>query len=178
MQDNDLILFCKRGDKASQKKFFLRHSPLLFNVSLRYARSREDAEDVLQEAWVSIFNSLEQYNESGNLIAWMKKIVINKALRNRSNNWFNTDLVEVMDLSDKISNPTIWNELENEEVLKVIDRLPIGYSEVFKLYIIEGFKHAEIADMMGIEESTSRSKLTIARRKLRELILGTSKINH
>ncbi len=176
MQDIDLILLCKEGNVGAQKMLFMRHSPLLFNVALRYTRSKEDAEDALQESWVNIFNSLDTYKEEGKLIAWMKKIVINKSLRNSNNSWFNTELMEVMDLEVSGEEPMVLQDLESEEILKVINRLPDGYSQIFKLNVIDGYKHAEIAEIMGIGESTSRSKLTIARTKLKDLILGTSKI--
>ena len=170
MVDSDLLSRCTKGDRVAQKKLFLLYSPTLYSVARRYAVSKEDAEDTLQEAWVNIFSKLHTYTEQGCFVPWMKKIVINKALRNRESKWVRVDMT-IDDVSiNHSTSPQILKDFELEEVNKLIDSLPDGYREIFKMRVIDELKHKDIANIMGIEESTSRAKMTIARRKLQKLI--------
>lgn len=154
----------------------MQHSPFLFNVAVRYSGNRHDAEDNLQEAWINIFKNLHQYKEDGKLHAWMKRIVINVALGLKRKKWSSVVLVEHDVGLDQEVQPTVIKEMEVKDMMEYIFQLPPGYQEIFKLYVIDEFKHQEIADMMGIEASTSRAKLTIARRKLKTIINTTSKL--
>jgi RNA polymerase sigma-70 factor (ECF subfamily) len=170
MTEEKLIANCIKGDAQSQRLFFDQYTPTLFAVAIRYARSREDAEDVLQESWVKIFNALSTYENKGKLHSWMKTIVINTALRSNQKAYFKNEKNGFDAMIEESVDPDIIESMNYHEIRALVDKLPDGYAEVFKLAIIDDFKHKEIADLLGIAESTSRVKLTIARKKMQILV--------
>jgi RNA polymerase sigma-70 factor (ECF subfamily) len=170
MTETQLINKCIKGDSNSQKSLFEKYTPMLFMVSLRYARSREDAEDALQESWVKIFNSLESYQSRGKFEAWMKTIVINTALRNGSKAYFKNEKNGFEYLVEEEIEPSVVAEMSYNEIMEMVNQLPDGYAQVFKLAVIDDFKHKEIAALLNIAESTSRVKLTLAKRKLQKMV--------
>jgi RNA polymerase sigma factor (sigma-70 family) len=140
-------------------------------VCRRYASQATPAEDLLQEAFIKIFRSIGQYNaERGAIEGWMKRIVINLAItewrKAYRNTWVQSDL-EMLQVPELTQTD---QHLHEEDLLKMIDRLPAGYRVVFNLFAVEGYSHHEIAQELGITESTSRSQLTHARRFLRNLL--------
>lgn len=145
-------------------------------ICLRYAHDPMEAEDMMQEGFVSIFSSLSQFKSDGVLRAWMRRIMVNAALtvlrRKR------ISLVEVEDVFiENISIDTYsYAHLAEEDLMKLINALPDGYKLVFNLHIIEGYSHEEIAAMLGIQPSSSRSQLVKARKMLQQQILELQKI--
>ena len=152
------------------------YSPFLYNVSRRYTKNTQDAEDALQDAWINIFRNLDQYKEEGRLEAWMKRIVINAALSMYRKKWSSVVLTEESFELEKAFDPCIIKTLEVEDMMRYIKQLPSGYQEIFTLYVIDEFKHEEIGEMLGIGPSTSRAKLSIARKKLKAIIQSSNKI--
>ena len=143
----------------------------MYNVGYRITGSEEDAEDVLQEAFINAFKNIGSYRGDATFGAWLKRIVVNKAINALSKrkhesipddeNWDIADDETVVDYGD---------ELTIERIRKGIEQLPDGYRSVISLYLLEGYDHQEIAEIMGITESTSKSQLNRAKSKLRELI--------
>ncbi len=175
MNESKLIKNCIAGDSASQRELFDRYTAVLYKISLRYCRSAEDAKDVLQEAWIKIFNGLANYRHDGKFESWMKTIVVNTAIRNYKRLYFKNERYSYEDVTEESVDSSVIDKLEVEEVLGLVNRLPSGYSEVFKLAIIDDYKHKDIAKILGIAESTSRVKLTIARRKIKEMVIEMNK---
>ncbi|HPK10887.1 MAG TPA: RNA polymerase sigma factor [Saprospiraceae bacterium] len=175
MDSKMLIKNAMKGDSRSQRLLFDSYSPMLFSVCMRYCKSREEAEDALQDAWIKIFNSLEQYESRGKFEAWLRTIAINTSIRRRQKLYFVNEKNGYEILPDYYENADILESMHADEILSMIDRLPDGYAEVFKLFVIDDFKHKEIAEIMGISESTSRVKLTMARRKLQKMIINLDK---
>ena len=142
-------------------------------VCLRYASGKQDAEDILQEAFVIIFRSLHQYRGEGALDQWMKRIVINCALR-----WIEKKKIRFSNISSYEATDVTLNDadalssLSEEELLLLICELPNGYRIVFNLYVMEGYSHSEIAEMLNIKPVTSRSQLLQAKRWLQQKILS------
>jgi RNA polymerase sigma factor (sigma-70 family) len=169
----DLIARCKSGDREAHYKLYKLYSRAMFNVSFRITGSEEDAEDALQEAFISAFRSLESYRGDAAFGAWLKRIVINKAINAvkkkkhelipEDENW---DVAEPTELTE------YKEELTVDRVKAAIAKLPDGYRTVLTLYLLEGYDHQEIAEIMGISESTSKSQLNRAKGKLRELLKG------
>ncbi len=147
----------------------------MFNVSRRYTTSREIAEDVLQEAWLKIFNGLQTYQHNNKLEAWLKTIVIHTALRNNTKSYFKFELNGFEVMNEAEVDPNIISEMNYTSIIQLIDQLPPGYAEVFKLAILDDYNHKEIAEMMNIAESTSRVKLSEARKRMQKLVVENDK---
>ena len=177
MTEKKLIESCINGDRKSQKDLFDRFAGKMFSLCKRYARNVQESEDMLQEAFVKVFNSLDKYSYKGSFEGWIRRIVVNTCLRYLEKDkisFENFDLVEYS-ASNVIQSSAIDN-LAEEELLNLIAKLPDGYKMVFNLYVIEGYSHKEIAEMIGIGESTSRSQLVKARKLLKDLLIQHNEI--
>lgn len=148
----------------------------MYAVCLRYARSSSDASDMLQEGFVKVFTKLEQFHFQGSFEGWIRRIMINTALRTYQRQRFNQETTGYENLPEMPVEPDAISALSEAELLKLIAKLPDGYRMVFNMVAIEGFSHAEAADLLGIQESTSRSQLTKARRWLSEQVLLLQKV--
>ena len=145
-------------------------------VSIRYSRDAESAKDILQESFIKILRALPNYEEQGNFEAWMKRIVINTALKFFNKSSFKNELYTIDDTPEQPVKPEVYSNMAVEELMEVINQLPEAYRTIFNLHAIEGFSHREIGEMLGIEESTSRSQLTRARGMLRKFLSKHEKI--
>lgn len=166
--DTEIMAGCMRGERLSQRALYDRYADRLFSVAIRYVKHIETAEDVLAEAWLKIFTKLDTFNAEGSFEGWMKRIVSNEALMHlRKGKLDLAELSEVV-IGTEPSDVRMIDELENEDVLRLLDSLPDGCRAVFNLYEIEGYKHREIAELLGVSINTSKSQLILAKKKLRE----------
>lgn len=140
----------------------------MYAVCLRYARSQSDAADILQEGFVKVYTKLDQFQFNGSFEGWIRRIMINTALRAYQKQRFEFESSGYEHFPDAPVDPDAVASLSEAELLELIGRLPEGYRVVFNLVAIEGYSHAEVAETLGIQESTSRSQLTKARRWLSE----------
>ncbi|MBN1767456.1 MAG: RNA polymerase sigma factor [Prolixibacteraceae bacterium] len=174
MEDLDKIIAdCKAGKKKAQASLYRYYAPKLFGVSLRYSHDRTEAEDILHEAFVRIFEKIGQYKGTGSFEGWMHRIVVNFALENhrKKNRLY---VVEDISTYDNNENSTINHETLNEQhLLQLIQQLPPRYKMVFNLYAIDGYSHKEIAEMLNISEGASKSNLSRARRILQTKVYET-----
>jgi RNA polymerase sigma factor (sigma-70 family) len=158
-------------EPAAQKWLYDRYSPMFFALCRRYLRSREDAEEALVSGLFKVFSQIESYTGTGSFEGWMRRIVVNECLmmlRKTQNLVFpGNDAQLNHEQADTFS---IEAELSAREILELLDQLPNGYRTVFNLYVLEGYKHLEIADMLGISINTSKSQLILAKEKLRNLL--------
>ncbi len=171
MHLTELIQGCIACKPTHQRRLFELYAPMLMTTCRRYATAAQPAEDLLQEAFIKIFHFIHQYDpKRGSFEGWMKRIVINLAVTNwrkhYHQNWSTSDLTNLQ-LADTLQAD---QSLHEEDLLLLIDQLPAGYKVVFNLFAVDGYTHQEIAQELGITESTSRSQLTHARRFLRSLI--------
>jgi len=167
--EQELIEACKRGEGRAQKELFDRYSPKMFGVCKRYMKNREDAEDVLVSALFKVLTNIDQYKSAGSFEGWIRRIVINESLMflRKQHNFKHS--VEISDI-DAPSRIRIVDRLAAQDILDLLDTLPTGYRTVFNLYVLEGYKHREIAEMLDISINTSKSQLILARKRLRELL--------
>lgn len=171
MEIEQLIRNCSRNDRKAQNLLFESYSDRLYVVASRYLSNRFEKEEVLGNAFLKIFHSLPQFRYDGEykFIAWMKRIVINEALMEmrkiKQIPVFSNEFPEIVSASESM------DQLNYEELMRTIELLPEGYKLVFKLFVIEGFNHAEIADLLLISEGTSKSQLHKARIRLQEILL-------
>jgi RNA polymerase sigma factor (sigma-70 family) len=174
--ERELIQGCIREDRQCQQELFVRYAGKMLAVCLRYTRHEMEAEDILQDAFIKVFDNIAKFEFKGSLEGWIRKIAINTALKNYSKKGFKQEQIGMENPPDMAQEPDIYAHLQEEELLRLVSRLPDGYRLVFNLYAIEGYGHKEIAEMLGIQESTSRSQLVKARKMLQLMVVDLQKI--
>jgi len=164
--EDEIISRCLKNDRKAQQVLYDKYAPGLLGMCIRFTGNRAEAEDVLQEAFLKIFLNLDHYRGTSSLAAWMRRIVINTAITLYHRNKKHRNCVDVDDMREKTPGNCDISELEftREEMLKVIMDLPPGYRMVFNLYAMEGYKHKEIAEEMGIDINTSKSQYSRAKK--------------
>ncbi len=171
MSNEELIKNCLKGKPSAQKKLYDLYAPKLMAVCYRYANNHSEAQDMLQDGFVKIFEKLDKYSGLGSFEGWMRRIVVNTALdsiRKNKKRLFHSDIDEVEFQLPR--NDFIEERLCAEDLMKVLHSIPIGYRTVFNLYAIEGYSHKEIAEQLSINVSTSKSQYSRAKALLREKI--------
>lgn len=174
----EIIARCRKMEKKAQRRLYNMYAPLFFGIALRYGQRKQDAEDILQDAFVKIFTRINQYNEKGSFEGWMKKILINTAIshyRLSQKHDYHKDINAVSETSLKNFDLDKDSDFTKEELLNTINSLPDGFRLVFNLYAIEGYKHREIADMLDISTGTSKSQYSRARTLLQFKLLELKK---
>ena len=175
--ENELIRLCKRKNALAQKLLYNTYHSGLLGICLRYGKSRDEAEDILQLGMISIFKNINSYSGKGSFEGWMKRIMVNVAIDNfRKNNkfYYHQDIDEVNGKPYFASE--MPDNLEVKDILGTIQQLPLGYRMVFNLYAIEGYSHKEIAEKLGVSENTSKTQLLKARKSLRKKLLILDKL--
>jgi RNA polymerase sigma-70 factor (ECF subfamily) len=168
MSLHQLIINCKKRDIKSQSEIYHLFAGKLFALCLKYSKTKQSAEDNLQDAFITIFDKIDQYKFKGSFEGWMKRIVINTSLQTyREKNVLN--LVEE-NYPDEVEVEIDEDELSLDFLLKIIQQLPERYRMVFNLYVLDGYSHKEISGMLGIAEGTSKSNLSRARLILKDKI--------
>jgi RNA polymerase sigma factor (sigma-70 family) len=169
LSEEDLINECIMGNRLAEKQLYETYSHSFFGICLRYAKSREEAEDVLLTGFTSIFENLPSYKKEGSFEGWMKRIIINTAISNfRTNNKYyeNTELNEETQNLTQYNDNQTYHKIEAKEIIKLIQQMPEGYQVIFNLHAIEGYKHTEIGKMLEISEGTSKSQYAKAKKWL------------
>ena len=172
MTEELMLQGCLDNLSTAQEALYNRFGPRMLGVCYRYARNREDAEDMLQEGFIKVYSQIHQYKGSGALEGWIRKIVVHTCINILKKNKKFSDSVDLIHASSiHISENNIPSILQAKQVVECIRLLPIGYRTVLNLYAIEGFSHKEISTILEIEESTSRSQYTRARALLEEILI-------
>ena len=169
MDEAALIQGCKKNDRLAQQELYRRYSARLFGVCRRYLGKTPDGEDVLVRGMYKILTHIGSYENRGSFEGWMIRIMVNECLMQLRANLRFGETVEVRDDDAE----TGWSPEDSFSALQIremVDSLPPGYRTVFNLYVIEGYKHREIAEMLGISVNTSKSQLLLAKGKLREML--------
>ncbi len=166
----DLIDGCKTGDQKAQFQIYKLYYKAMYNTSLRIVNDTMEAEDIMQESFLSAFEKIDTYSGTVSFGAWLKRIVINRSLDALSKKKVAfEDIDSLPGLRDDSGEEMVYREevdLKVEEIKKEIEKLPDGYRIILSLYLIEGYDHDEIAEILGISSSTSRSQLSRAKQKL------------
>lgn len=171
--DDQLIQGCINGDRQAQRQLYDTYARRMFGVCLRYTKNREEAEEVLQEGLLKVFNKIGDFKKAGSLESWIKRIIINTSL-----DFYRRDKSRQMETEwrdDLTISVEPMNDLKAKELLKVIQSLPAGFRTVFNLFAVEGYSHSEIASMLNISEGTSKSQYARARQHLMKIINIESK---
>jgi len=176
MTEQAILIGCLQNDASAQRELFNRYSPKMLSVCYRFSQSREDAEDMLQEGFIKIFTQIHTFENRGAFEGWIRRIVVHTCINFlKKNKKFNTSI----DLEHagflEVKEETIPSIMQAKQIIESIRLLPLGYKTVLNLYALEGYSHKEIAEMLDIEESTSRSQYTRAKSML-EMILIKKRI--
>ncbi len=169
-EDRILIEACLKGDSLAQKKLFNKYYALMYAICLRYTNDQDNAKEILQEGFIKVFNSISKFKFEGQLSSWIKRIMVNTAIDKYRKTISNPINLEIENNEPTVSKAEVYANLEKEELLKCIQKLPVGYRTVFNLYVIEGYSHKDIAKELGINEGTSKSQLFKAKQILQEMI--------
>ena len=170
MNEKLLIAGCKRGDPEAYKKLYDLYAPAMMSVCMRYVNNKETAQDLLQEGFITIFTKIGTYSHSGSFAGWIRRIFVTTALQHlRSNDTlrYSMDIEEYTGLADEVDVSAL-ERISTNELMACVAKLPEGYRTVFNMFAIEGYSHSEIAEMLNIQESTSRSQFVRARKMLQK----------
>jgi RNA polymerase sigma factor (sigma-70 family) len=172
MTEELMLAGCLSNNAASQEALYNRFSPRMLGVCYRFAKKREDAEDMLQEGFIKVFSQIHQYRSEGALEGWIRRIVVHTCINVLKKNKKFSDSIDITFASEiGIKEDSIPSIMQAKEVVECIRLLPIGYRTVLNLYAIEGYSHREIGTMLDIEESTSRSQYTRAKAMLEDVLV-------
>ncbi len=171
--DNAFIEKLKSRDKKAQEVFYQQLAPKMYGICLRFAGNTEEANDILQEGFIRVFNHLKDFREEGSLEGWVRRTIINTAInfyKKRIKQGKKTELENVREKTD--GKQYIIEKMAADELIELIRELPDGYRAVFNLNIIEGYTHKEIGEMLEISENTSKSQLSRARKALQKKLIS------
>ena len=169
-QEAQLVKALQKGDAKAQRQVYEKYSSRMLGLCIRYVGDKMTAEDILVEGFMKVFDKIDQFKNEGSFEGWIRRVMVNEALgylRQRKRILDDGELDEAQGIADY---GYADQNLNAEELLQLIESLPVGYRTVFNLYAIEGYSHAEIADSLGITESTSKSQLHRARAMLQQLV--------
>jgi RNA polymerase sigma-70 factor (ECF subfamily) len=175
LEYKELIEACVKGDRSAQREFYDLFSKRMYLVCLRYTKSQMEAEDVLQDSFIKVFNNLKGYRGESRLEFWIKRIVINTAINSQRKKLYMYPMVDVEDLKNEFDTSKALSNFEMEDLLNMIRQLPTGCQTIFNLFAIEGYSHKEIAEMLEVSEGTSKSQFARARKLLQSKIAAEDK---
>lgn len=172
MTEEQMLQGCLENIASMQEALYNRFSPRMLGVCYRFARNREDAEDMMQEGFIKVFSQIHQFRGQGALEGWIRRIIVHTCINILKKNKKFSDSLDLFHASTlHLNEDNIPSLLQAKQVVECIRLLPLGYKTVLNLYAIEGYSHREIASILDIEESTSRSQYTRAKSMLEEILL-------
>lgn len=172
MEEQTLISNCLKGDNLSQRLLYDKYSGQMYSICLRYCSDDHQAQDALQNGFIRVFRNLNKYRFDGPLGAWIRKIIIRSAIDQIGLNKKYQSLFTDVELDSITDQGVEWSDdMTYNQILKLVDNLPPGYKMVFTMYVLDDMSHAEIAEILHITESTSRSQLKKARSLIKKQML-------
>lgn len=170
VSENDLINGSLAGDRRIQELLYQRFAPKMYAVCLRYANNSDDAQDLLQEGFIKVFRNLDKFRKEGSFEGWVRRVFVNTAIEHyRRKVTLNT----IGEKEERTIEDGGWNVLDHlaeRDIIQLIQELSPGYRSVFNMYVIEGYSHKEIADILEISEGTSKSQLARAKAILQKKV--------
>jgi RNA polymerase sigma-70 factor (ECF subfamily) len=172
MTEEAILHGCLQNDSTAQRELYSRYSPKMLSVCYRFAHNREDAEDMLQEGFIKVFSQIHTFQSKGAFEGWIRRIIVHTCINNlKKNKKFNESVDLIHATSIQVREESVPSIVQAKQVVECIRILPIGYRTVLNLYAIEGYSHKEIAEVLEIEESTSRSQYTRAKQMLEDILV-------
>lgn len=164
---------CKKGDRNTQERVYKAFYGYAMGICLRYSKTRDEAIEIVNDGFLKVFTKLDMYSKGLSFKGWIRKIMIHSAIdyfRRNEKHYHSLD-ISYAQYQDDSATETIIDKLSAEEIIRAVQTLPSSYRLVFNLYVIEGFKHEEIASQLSISVGTSKSNLSIAREKLKKILI-------
>lgn len=172
MTEEAILKGCIKNDALAQRELYNKHSPRMLSVCYRFAHNREDAEDMLQEGFIKVFLQIHTFESRGSFEGWIRRIIVHTCINIlKKNKKFNESVDLIHATGIYVREENIPSIIQAKQVVECIRMLPMGYRTVLNLYAIEGYSHKEIAGMLDIEESTSRSQFTRAKAMLEDILI-------
>jgi RNA polymerase sigma factor (sigma-70 family) len=168
--DSDLIEGCIRGDRRIQQELYQRFAPKMYAVCLRYAGNAEEAEDILQEGFIKIFNKISSFRGEGSFEGWIRRIFVNTAIEQFRKKNYLKPITEVEENTVEGKYLSVLDTLAEKDIIQLVQQLSPGYRTVFNMYVVEGYTHKQISEILGISEGTSKSQLSRAKLILQDLV--------
>jgi RNA polymerase sigma factor (sigma-70 family) len=174
INEEQLVSRCLEKDPLAQKHLFEYYSKRMMGVCLRYSTDREEAQDVLQMGLIKVFEKLEMYDRKGSLEGWIRKIIVNTALDNirKHKKLLLNVAIDKVEYQLDSHHETVIEALSAQDLLIVIQKMPLGFKTVFNMYVIEGYSHKEIAEALGVTVGTSKSQFSRARAYLQKILIN------
>lgn len=170
ISESDLILGCINGDRRTQEELYRRFSPKMYAVCLRYSGNTEEAEDILQEGFVKVFKKISSFRSEGSFEGWLRRIFVNTAIEHFRRKQYLQPVTEKEENTIEGKYLSVLDGLAEKDIMALIRQLSPGYRTVFNMYVVEGYTHKEIGDMLGISEGTSKSQLSRAKVILQDMV--------
>ncbi len=170
VSESDLIRGCIDGDRRMQEELYRRFSPKMYAVCLRYASNADEAQDILQDGFIKVFKKLESFRGEGSFEGWIRRIFVNTAIEHFRRKKYMQPVTEREENTIEGKYISVLDELAEKDILQLVTQLSPGYRTVFNMYVVEGYSHKEIGDMLGISEGTSKSQLSRAKAILQDLV--------
>ena len=170
ISENDLINGCMEDNRRMQEELYRRFSPRMYAVCLRYAGNAEEAEDILQEGFIKVFKKLDSFRREGSFEGWVRRIFVNTAIEHFRRKRYLMPVTEKEENTIEGKYTSVLDELGAKDIMALIQKLSPGYRTVFNMYVVEGYTHKEIAEMLGISEGTSKSQLSRAKVILQDMV--------
>ena len=175
LSDGDLIRGCRKNDRKSQEMLYRRYARSMYNLCLIYESDRDDAKDILQDAFIKIFRNIDSFDGNGLLICWMKKIIANTAIDHYRKKYHGPQFVPLENIVQPFLNEeSITSIMNTNDIISQVNRLPRGAKMIFQLYAIEGYSHKEIANLLHVSEGTSKSQINRTKQLLQKWIGGSN----
>lgn len=172
MTEEAILQGCLKNQPVAQQELYSRYSRKMLSVCYRFARTREDAEDMLQEGFIRVFTQIHQFQSKGSFEGWIRRIIVHTCINHlKKHKKFNdsVDITQAQTVS--VREDSVPSIIQAKQVIECIRTLPLGYRTVLNLFAIDGYTHREIANMLDIEESTSRSQYTRAKAMLEQILI-------
>lgn len=173
----EIVNGCKKGKRMAQEQLYRTFSAKMFAVCLYYSKNKDDAEDLLHNGFIKVFQKIEQFKGDGPFEAWLRRVFMNTALEQYRKKRILYSINEEIGYPEYSDEADVISQLSNDELIQMIQELSPAYRMIFNLYAIEGYNHKEISELLGIAEGTSKSNLARARAKLQKKLLKQLKIS-
>ena len=168
ISDIELIKGCIACKRTYQERLYAKYAPKMFSICLRYASDYHSAEDILQDAFIKTYRNIGKFRHEGSFEGWLRRIFVNTAIEHYRRKVIMYPILEVDNSEYDVLNENVISDLAADDLIKMVNELSYGYRTVFNLYVIEGYPHKEIAQMLQISEGTSKSQISRARKMLQE----------
>jgi RNA polymerase sigma factor (sigma-70 family) len=172
MTDEAMLIGCLNNKAAAQKMLYKKYNSRMMAVCYRYAKNKDDAEDMLQEGFIKVFTQIRQFRSEGPLEGWIRRVMVHTCINIlKKNKKFSESVDIIFAQGVRMNEDEVPSVLQAKQIIECIRMMPAGYRTVLNLYAIEGYSHREIGELLEIEESTSRSQYTRARVMLEDILL-------